>query len=155
MHENHHLIQHFYSAFTNGDAEAMADCYHDEVVFHDPVFGELRGEEAGDMWRALLGRSKDLQIVFSDVTAGQHHGSARWMAVYTFSPTGKRVVNRVAAFFEFRDGKIIRHTDEFSFYNWAVQAFGWKGILLGWTGIMKTRVRSDARKLLSSVRNDG
>jgi len=40
------LVQRFYAAFDARDAEAMAACYHPDVVFSDPVFGELRGERA-------------------------------------------------------------------------------------------------------------
>ncbi|MCB9298566.1 MAG: hypothetical protein H6559_36450 [Lewinellaceae bacterium] len=48
------------------------------------------------------------------------------------------------ASFQFRDGKIIRHTDRFGFYRWARQAFGIPGLLLGWTGWFRARVRAAA-----------
>ena len=47
------LITQFYEAFQRLDAEAMAACYTDDVLFSDPVFGELRGRNVGDMWRML------------------------------------------------------------------------------------------------------
>ena len=51
------LIQRFYEAFQRSDAEAMAACYAPDVEFSDPVFGVLRGREAGDMWRMLISRA--------------------------------------------------------------------------------------------------
>jgi ketosteroid isomerase-like protein len=42
----HDLIETFYRAFAALDAEAMAACYHDEVTFEDPAFGQLQGEQA-------------------------------------------------------------------------------------------------------------
>ena len=38
------LITEFYTAFQSRDAEAMAACYTDDVVFSDPAFGELFGK---------------------------------------------------------------------------------------------------------------
>jgi len=51
------LITRFYQAFQRLDADAMAACYTDDVVFSDPAFGELRGRDAGDMWRMLTARA--------------------------------------------------------------------------------------------------
>jgi ketosteroid isomerase-like protein len=53
-HPNTELIERFYTAFQQRDAETMAACYADDVVFSDPAFGELRDEEARDMWRIGL-----------------------------------------------------------------------------------------------------
>jgi ketosteroid isomerase-like protein len=45
MHPNEALIRRFYTAFGARDAGAMAACYHPDVLFCDPVFGELEGAE--------------------------------------------------------------------------------------------------------------
>lgn len=47
------IITQFYSAFQNLDAEGMINCYHEEVIFQDPAFGKLKGQDAKDMWRML------------------------------------------------------------------------------------------------------
>ena len=54
------------------------------------------------------------------------------------------------ASFQFRDGKIIRHTDRFGFYRWARQAFGIPGLLLGWTGWFRSRVRARVKEQLQA-----
>ena len=36
--------------------------YAPGVHFHDPVFSDLEGGEAGAMWRMLTGNAKDLKI---------------------------------------------------------------------------------------------
>ncbi len=64
MHPNEQLIQRFYEAFARRDAEAMAACYHRDVEFSDPVFPDLKGDEARDMWRMLASRAVDLEIRF-------------------------------------------------------------------------------------------
>lgn len=98
------LITRFYQAFQRLDAEAMAACYTDDVVFSDPAFGELRGRDAGDMWRMLTTRAKDFSLTFDHVHADGRTGGAHWVATYLFSQTGNTVVNDIQARFIFRDG---------------------------------------------------
>ncbi|MCI0751446.1 MAG: hypothetical protein L0Y35_06375, partial [Flammeovirgaceae bacterium] len=71
----------------------------------------------------------------------------------TFSRTGRFVHNRIHAKFVFRDGKIIRHKDSFDFWRWASQALGPVGLLLGWTPMIKSKVRSTARGSLTKFMN--
>ncbi len=144
MHRNAELITRFYSAFAKRDAAGMNACYHRDVHFTDPVFGDLRGSDACAMWEMLCARGKDLSLTFRDVHADDEHGRARWTARYTFSKTRRPVINDIAAAFEFRDGLIVRHRDEFSLYRWARQALGPLGWIFGWTGMLQSRVRVDA-----------
>lgn len=53
MHANAALLEKFYSAFQRLDAETMASCYASDIQFSDPVFPNLQGNEAADMWRML------------------------------------------------------------------------------------------------------
>lgn len=145
MHPNAALIERFYTAFAARDAAGMQACYHPDVVFSDPAFGELRGAQAGAMWAMLLERGKDLRVTFRDVHADDAQGRAHWDAHYTFSQSGRPVHNRIDAEFAFRDGLIVRHTDRFGFWAWARQALGPAGLLLGWTPIIRNKVRSTAR----------
>jgi ketosteroid isomerase-like protein len=148
MHPNESRIREFYAAFAARDAEAMARCYHPEVFFSDPVFPRLRGPDAADMWRMLLSRAADLQVTLDDATADDAGGLANWTARYTFSRTGRPVVNHVRGMFAFRDGLIVRHYDHFSFWRWASQALGPVGRALGWFAGLKWKVRRDAARSL-------
>ena len=138
-----HLIQKFYTSFATGDAEDMVSCYADNIEFTDPAFGHLKGNDAKNMWRMLL-KTPGIKITTHNITADDTTGSADWVAEYTFSLTGKAVINKVHADFIFSNGKIIKHTDYFSFWRWATQAFGIKGLLLGWMPFMKNKVREQA-----------
>jgi ketosteroid isomerase-like protein len=64
---NAELINGFYRAFQRQDAEAMAACYAPDVQFSDPVFIDLNGREAADMWRMLCSRAQDFSLSFSAV----------------------------------------------------------------------------------------
>lgn len=150
MHPNAALVERFYARFAARDAEGMAACYHPDVVFRDPVFGDLAGERAADMWRMLVHRAKDLAVEARGVEADDARGSARWTATYAFGRAGRRVRNVIDARFEFRDGLIVRHVDAFSLWRWAGMALGPAGALLGWTPLVQRRIRRDARKGLDA-----
>src|SRR5918996_2505685 len=115
------LIERFYGAFARLDGDAMAACYAPDAHFSDPVFTDLRGEEPGAMWRMLTGRAEDLEVELLDHQADGDQGSARWVARYTFSQTGRPVVNEVRASFRFAGGLIAEHRDEFDFHRWSRQ----------------------------------
>lgn len=142
--DNAQLIKKFYDAFAARDAETMVSCYADDIAFEDPAFGKLTGDQPKNMWRMLIAASPGTIITSSNIQANDTTGSADWVAVYTFSLTGRKVTNRIHAEFEFSNGKITKHTDTFSFWKWASQAFGLKGVLLGWTPLMKNKVREQA-----------
>ena len=131
MNKNEELIRKFYTAFRQKDWKTMQACYHPEVEFNDAVFKNLKGKKAGAMWHMLLSGSKDLDLIFDGIEANETNGKAHWVATYTFTLTGKKVVNDIHAVFEFRGGLIIKHTDSFDFKKWSKQAFGFTGILLG------------------------
>ena len=141
---NGDVVRHLYGALDRGDGEAMAALYAPGARFEDPVFGRLTGEQAGDMWRLLTSRSKDLRVELAEHGAEGEQGSARWIARYTFGPSGRRVTNDVRATFRFEDGLIAEHTDRFSFYRWARQALGPMGLLLGWAPPLRLALRRRA-----------
>lgn len=143
--ENRRLIERFYEAFDRCDGETMAGYYLPEATFRDPVFGTLNGEQAGKMWRMLTSKAKDLRIELLEHDADETSGTARWQASYHFAATGRPVINNVAATFEFRDGRIARHTDGFSFFAWARQALGPTGLAMGWNPVGRRMVRRRAR----------
>ncbi|WP_047546020.1 nuclear transport factor 2 family protein [Psychroserpens sp. Hel_I_66] len=143
-------IINFYQAFSNLDAETMISNYHDDVVFEDPAFGVLKGEHAKNMWRMLCEtqKGKNFIIDYSEIDFENGIGSAKWEARYVFSKTNRPVHNKVRAHFEFRDDKIIKHTDFFNLHKWAKQAFGMKGLLLGGTSFFKNKLNAQTNILL-------
>jgi ketosteroid isomerase-like protein len=150
---NDELIERFYAAFDRKDGDAMAACYTADAKFDDPVFPGLNGKEPGEMWRMLTARAADLKIDLREHEANAETGSAHWIATYTFTQTGRPVVNDVRATFRFRDGLIAEHRDDFSFHNWSRQALGAPGLLLGWTPILKGATRKKARAGLDEFKS--
>lgn len=151
MHPHAQLIERFYAAFARRDWAGMAACYHPEVHFSDEVF-DLRGADAGLMWRMLVTSGRDLTLEYREISADERSGRARWDARYTFSATGRKVLNRIDASFEFRDGLIVRHVDRFDFWTWSRQALGLPGLLLGWSSLLRSKVRARAEKNLAAFK---
>ena len=145
------VISQFYTAFNQLDAKKMASLYHDDIIFEDPAFGILKGEQAKNMWRMLCNSQKEasFNVTFSDIQVHKNSGSAKWEAHYTFSKTGRKVHNKITAHFEFKDGEIIKHTDYFNLYNWSKQALGFSGYLLGWTSFFKKKLNTQTNNLLT------
>jgi ketosteroid isomerase-like protein len=142
------LIERFYDAFARGDGAAMAACYAPGIHFRDPAFGDLDGPRAGAMWRMLSGSAKDFRLELLEHGSDHSTGSAHWRAHYTFSQTGRPVVNDVQAAFRFADDLIADHIDSFDFERWAGQALGLRGRLLGGTSFLRASVQRGARARL-------
>ncbi len=150
VHPHAELITRFYSAFQQSNAEQMAACYHEQIHFSDPVFPDLHGGDVHTMWDMLCTRGTDLSLEFSNVYADDAAGRAQWIARYTFSATGRSVINRINARFQFRDGLIVRHIDTFSLYAWTRQALGTIGWIAGWSPPLQNRVRRQAAASLAN-----
>jgi ketosteroid isomerase-like protein len=154
QHPNAVLIARFYDALGRRDAATMIACYAPDVTFSDPVFPALDAAGVAAMWQMLCVRGKDLAVVASDIGADSDTGRAHWVATYTFSATGRRVVNRIDARFTFHDGRIVRHEDRFDLRGWLRQALGLKGALLGWLPAVQNAARARAAKTLAEWRAD-
>jgi hypothetical protein len=151
MPDNKQVIERFYTAFQKLDYKTMQDCYSDDIIFSDPVFLVLRGNEVKAMWEMLCKNAKDFSLTFSDIELlDEEYATCKWIASYTFSKTGNKVVNNIKAFMKLIDGKIIEHSDAFRLSTWIGQALGWKGVLFGWTGFMKRAVQKNARRNLDN-----
>ena len=139
-------IERFYTAFAKLDADTMQACYAPDARFDDEAFSLQGAPAIGGMWRLLCGATKakglaDWKLDFSQIT----DTSAHWDAHYRFSATGRLVLNRIDAQFKFNDqGLITRHRDRFDFWAWSRQALGTPGLLLGWSPMLRRKVRATA-----------
>lgn len=139
-------IERFYSAFAKLDADTMQACYAPDARFDDEAFSLQGAQQIGGMWRMLCTATKakglaDWKLEYSQIT--DH--SAHWDAHYRFSTTGRLVLNRVDSQFEFNaQGLITSQRDRFDFWTWSRQALGTPGLLLGWSPMLRNKVRATA-----------
>jgi len=139
-------IEKLYAAFAALDAQTMTACYASDAVFDDEAFSLKGRRQVGGMWAmlcdAVKAKGRDVwKIEASAIT----ERSAHWEATYRFSATGRIVHNVIEAEFEFdTDGLITRQRDRFDFWRWARQALGAPGLLLGWSPMLRAKVRAQA-----------
>ncbi|MCE7038874.1 nuclear transport factor 2 family protein [Dyadobacter sp. CY312] len=153
MTTNEQLIHQFYSAFQNKDFATMQACYADDATFTDAAFVDLNADQVRAMWEMLCKNGKDLKLTFGKIQSHQDIVNAEWTAVYLFSKTGKMVTNNVMAEFVIKNGLIVSHRDKFDFYTWAKQAFGFTGLLIGWTSFFQNKVQTTAKASLEKFMN--
>ncbi len=144
-------LSRFYDAFVRRDWQTMGACYHEEAHFSDPVFPDLNAPEVRAMWKMLVTSGTDLRVTFTVLNEDAQSGQARWDAYYTFSRTGRSVHNKITASFTFKDGLIHTHRDHFDFWRWSRQALGASGVLLGWSPLVRNKVRAMAAAALQKT----
>jgi len=149
MEEN--IVTKFYTAFKNLDAETMVSFYHDEVIFEDPAFGVLKGNEAKAMWRMLIGsqKGKRFDVTFSNIQQNGKIVTAQWEAKYEFGNSKRKIHNKIKATFLVENEKIVKHIDHFSLHAWAKQAVGLQGWVIGGTNLFKRNLNQQTRKMLN------
>ncbi len=149
MDSNEALINTFYQAFQQKDYSTMNSCYSDDIVFYDPVFELLKGDEVKYMWEMLCRNAKDFSLTYGNIIKlDDEYYTCNWMATYTFSKTGRKVMNSVKANMRFANNTIIEHSDAFSLHQWSSQALGFTGKLLGWNSFFQRKIKNRARKSL-------
>lgn len=156
-HPNAALLERFYRAFAALDADTMAACYAPDAQFRDEAFQLQGAAEIGAMWRMLCASTRThgldaWTLQHGDVHADASTGRAHWEPRYRFSATGRLVHNIIDAQFTFRDGLIGEHRDRFSFWSWSRQALGLPGLLLGWSPMLRRKVRARAAANLRAFR---
>lgn len=149
MNTNEQVISRFYTAFQQVDYQTMNACYSNDIVFSDPVFGLLQMDQVKKMWEMLCKNAKDLTITFGNIQElGDGYYTCNWTATYTFSKTGRNVINRIKAYMLIQNEKIVEHSDGFSIYKWSKQALGLPGLFFGWSSFLQKKIRSNAQDSL-------
>ena len=149
MDTNEALINKFYSAFLQKDYKTMNSCYSGDIIFYDPAFEILRGDEARFMWEMLCKNATNLSLTYGNIIKlDDEYYTCDWVATYTFSKTGRKVVNNIRANMRFANGEIVEHSDAFSLHKWSSQALGFAGKLFGWNSFFQRKIKNQAKKNL-------
>ncbi len=154
--DNEATIRRLYDAFARLDADTMAACYAPDAVFDDEAFSLRGAREIGGMWKMLCTATQAKgaaawKLTYRDVRADAAGGSAHWDAHYLFSATGREVDNAIDSRFTFTpQGLIATQRDRFDFWRWSRQALGAPGLLLGWSPMLRKKVRATAAANLAA-----
>jgi steroid delta-isomerase-like uncharacterized protein len=128
------LIENYYAAFNRGDWEAMLACLGEDVV-HDLNQGSR--EKGRNAFRAFLGRmdhsySEQLRDIVVSATPDGTRAAAEYVVhgVYKVSDeglppaSGQKYVLPGGAFFDIKDGRILRVTNYYNLQDWIAQVGG-------------------------------
>jgi len=144
MHPNARLIETLYGSLRDDKPKAAADCYAADARFEDIAFRLEGREQVLEMWRFVC--SRKVKVTFDSVVADDQRGRGRWVARYTITETGRKVVNDTTSRFAFRDGLIVEHVDQCDAMAWATQAYPFpKSLAAGLIGPLR---QYKARQLL-------
>jgi ketosteroid isomerase-like protein len=145
VHSNEQLLTKLFQCLNAHDHKGMADCYDDDATFQDIAF-TLKGKgQIHAMWdmacsKNAAGVKSDIAAAVKELSANDSTGRVVVIDDYTFRDTGRKVHNPIVSKFEFRNGRIIRQTDDCDPVSWARQAFGgFKGFLAGHIGFIRRR----------------
>ena len=142
---NEKIVHRFYGAFQKLDAKTMNQCYAPDATFSDPVFPNLKSSDCQTMWSMLTTRARKFELSYCDIQEVEKNlVEAHWEAHYDFSATGRRVHNVIDASIRLRDGFFVEHVDRFDLWRWSRQALGPVGLLLGWSPVVRSKIRRQA-----------
>ncbi len=153
------VVKHFFDAFARSDWREMARCYHDKASFSDPVFTDLRAERIVYMWFLLLGDRKvgmpvspsmtDLKLEYQILFGDERKAQVQWTANYRYGT--KSVKTEVLSTLAIWDDKIVRHVDEFPFWQWSRQSQGLFGLMFGAMPWYQASVQRSAQSRLDQA----
>lgn len=120
----------FYDAFCSKDpitvkAPIMESLYAPDVRFNDPIFSFDDRAGTMGMWKLLTAPEPGRDFRYELLGVSGNTATVRWIADYKFPSQqfGRKVHNVITATLVLNaDGKIVRHTDDFSWQRWARQA---------------------------------
>lgn len=129
--ETESLIRRYYAAFNTGDIDAMLTCVSDDIV-HDVNQGERRaGKERFHAFCARMAHhyKETLDGVTVMVSpngaraAAEFNVTGSYLVTETGLPdaSGQRYALPAGAFFEVRDGLIVRVTTYYNLTEWIMQ----------------------------------
>jgi hypothetical protein len=130
------IVETLFRSLQTLDHNAMAACYDETAAFSDIAFRLQGRQQIHTMWHMICLKGIDVQVQSIEDVGDIVH--ARIVDTYTFSDTGRKVINPIESSFEFRNGLIAVQRDSCDPLHWARQAFGGlKGELVGRVGLLR------------------
>jgi len=91
------LVETLFTSLQALNHHAMAACYHEAATFSDIAF-QLQGrKQIHAMWHMICQKGINVQV--QSITAAGDSVRARIVDTYTFSDTGRQVVNSIESTF--------------------------------------------------------
>lgn len=151
MSNNKGIVEIFFKAFSEADYRQMSDCYADDIIYSDPVFGLMQGDDVRKMWQMICKGARNLSVQYSGIEElDEMYVTCLYKVSYYFELTQKHICYSAKAFMKIEEGKITEHSDGYRLSSFISNAYGIKGKLLSWSGYMKKSVQNRYRTLLQN-----
>ena len=148
MNQNEATIHRFFTAYQNKEYTTMQNCYSEDAVYNNPIYGLNDTEHVKAMWEMICKTNKEESLHFENIELLDHeYATCDWSLVYYY--TNRRINNKIKSYLRLENGLIIEHTDAFDLYKWTRMAFGLTGSLIGWSNFFQKRIQKSTRKKLS------
>lgn len=151
---NIEIIGLFFSAFKDLNYRDMNALYREDIIYSDPLFGMLEGEQVRIKWEMVCRDVSGFELTVIQTEEIDHeYATCKWKATWRSSRSKRRIRFEARSFMRFADQQIIEHSDGFSLTKWIAQAYGVKGEFFGWTNYMKRRVQKEYQRRLEDFSN--
>lgn len=141
---NINTVESFFRAYDNLNYEAMNACYRSDIVYSDPLFGMLEGQQVFDKVEMICKNVRDFNLTVENIEeVDPEYITCKWKADYFSMNSRRHIVFHSKAFMKLKDGIITEHSEGFSLTKWIAQAYGWKGKFFGWLSFMKRKAQSE------------
>lgn len=115
------VVTRFYNAFEVGDFNTLEKLYAPDVHWQDTIFSYTGRENVMGVWRFEIYLSKGGKISYKIVSTEGNTVVVSWSDDYSFF--GEPVSHAITATLVVENGQIVRHTEDYSWDEWAKQAF--------------------------------
>ena len=129
------VVNRFYQAFSTSDFAAMESLYDPNVKWKDTIFSADNRNDLMGIWRFELAPSVGGKITYQILSTsapdaqGNTNVQVKWRDVYNF--LGKPIDHSIDATLTVdKAGKIVSHLEDYSWSEWAHQAFPYLGGLV-------------------------
>lgn len=149
MDKNKPIVEEFFNAFSVGQVDKMLKLLDENIIYNDPIFGVLNGEEVRDMWMFKCNYLKDFSLTINAIDElDEEYATCNWTAKFFRNQTGHYLTMNIKSYLKIDNGKITEQSDAYKLSDWLAKVYGLKGRLFGWTGVMKKNEQIKYRGLL-------
>lgn len=146
---NIEIIDLFFTAFGNLNDRDLNALYSDTIIYSDPLFGLLQGQQVKDKWEMVCKNMTEFRLtVIKKEEIDHEYATCEWKAEYISVDSGGPIVFSSKSFMRFAEGKIIEHSEGFSLTKWVAQVYGIKGRFFGWLNFMKRKAQAECQERL-------
>ncbi len=140
METNSTIVKNLFQFLQENKYHDVVKLYAKDAFFTDDVFNLSCSDSIVLMWQYLAFIFTDLHIKVVRIIETQDGAVVDWESFYQLR--GKKIHNKLRSHFIIENGRILRQTDQFSFYRIARQTSGLKGWLLGWLPSVKKTMQN-------------